>query len=400
MFAIRETIAPESRGLGEVPNVPAKKRTKDGRNNSFDVVRLIAALSVLVSHFYGNTGSADPLDGFWGTDEDLGGFAVLVFFGISGYLITESILKGASVRFYVTSRLLRIYPALLACLGVCILAGIFLTRSSLNQYFWAQNSQFFFGNVFPFFWKEQRFLPGVFVPPWDAMNAPLWTIKYELACYMVALAAFLFPQSWRRYVFAALCVLAVCTWLAPVESWQIPSAATVDDRILRFEYFNIGFFRYYAAIFFLASVARIVVENSPYRWFGIFLFLGCVYALSYGTQLALLSVYATIALAGVCVGCSSLLYFNGVYRRKVGDLSYGTYLYSWPVSNICVLSLYPIVGFWPTMTIVMAITLTVAWLSWKLIERPALRVKGRIPPVVPSSATQTISDGAQVAAAE
>ena len=99
-----------------------------------------------------------------------------------------------------------------------------------------------------------------------------------------------------------------------------------------------GFFRYYAAIFLLASVARIVVGNSPYRWFGIFLFLGCVY-LFYGTQVALLAVYAAIALAGVCVGCSSLLYFNGVYRRKVGDLSYATYLYGWPVRSLCALAL-------------------------------------------------------------
>ncbi len=148
-------------GFSGVQNVPAQKPTKDGRNNSFDVVRLIAALSVLICHFYGMAGRGDPLDGFWGTDEDLGGFAVLIFFGISGYLITESILKGASFRFYVTSRLLRIYPALLVCLCVCILAGIILTRVSLDQYFSAQTSQFFFGNVFPFFWQEQRFLPGV-----------------------------------------------------------------------------------------------------------------------------------------------------------------------------------------------------------------------------------------------
>ncbi len=386
-------------GFSGVQNVPAQKPTKDGRNNSFDVVRLIAALSVLICHFYGMAGRGDPLDGFWGTDEDLGGFAVLIFFGISGYLITESILKGASFRFYVTSRLLRIYPALLVCLCVCILAGIILTRVSLDQYFSAQTSQFFFGNVFPFFWQEQRFLPGVFVPPWDAVHGPLWTIKYELACYIVALAVFLFPQSWRRYAFAALCVLAVCIWLAPVESWQIPSAATVHDRVLRFEYFNMGFFRYYAAIFLLASVARIVVGNSPYRWFGIFLFLGCVYTLFYGTQVALLAVYATIALGGVCVGCSSLLYFNGVYRRKVGDLSYATYLYGWPVSILCVLSLYPIVGFWPTMIIAIAITLAVAWLSWKLIERPALRVKRRVP-TVQVSAARAISDRTQTAPAE
>lgn len=383
--------------------MPAKAPIKDERRNSFDVVRLIAALAVLVSHFYGMAGRRAPLDGFWGTDEDLGGLAVIIFFGLSGYLITESILKGASFRFYITSRLLRIYPALLVCLGVCILAGTALTRLSLDQYFSAQTSQFFLGNVFPFFWQEQRFLPGVFVPPWDAMNAPLWTIKYELACYIATLTVFLVPQAWRRYAFAALCVLAVSIWLTPVESWQIPSAATVDDRVLRFEYFNVGFFRYYAAIFFLAAIARIVVGNSSYRWLGIFLFMGCVYALFYGTPVAMLALLGTLALAGVCAGCSSLLYFNGIYRRKIGDLSYSTYLYGWPISNFCLLSFYPAIGFWPTMLLAAGITLAVAWVSWTIIERPALRLKHRVPTtslLAPAPAERATSSRAQRAAAE
>ena len=381
----------------------AKARIKDKRENSFDVVRLIAALAVLVSHFCGMAGRLDPLDGFWGTGEDLGGLAVLIFFGISGYLITESILKGASFRFYSTSRLLRIYPALVVCLGVCILAGIALTRVSLQQYFSAQTSQFFFGNAFPFFWQEERFLPGVFVPPWNAMNGPLWTIKYELACYIATLTVFLVPQALRRYAFTALCVLAVCIWLAPVESWQIPSAATVGDRVLRFEYFNMGFFRYYAAIFFLAAMARIVVGNSSYRWLGVFLFMGCVYALFYGTSVALLALLGTLALAGVCIGCSSLLYFNGFYRRNIGDLSYSTYLYGWPISNFCVLSLYPAIGFWPTLLIATGVTLAVAWVSWKIIERPALHLKRRVPTsslLASAPATRATSSRDQRAAVE
>jgi peptidoglycan/LPS O-acetylase OafA/YrhL len=369
----------------------APPTNREAHKNSFDMVRLIAALAVVVSHFYAMAGRADPADGLWGTDEDLGGFAVLIFFGLSGYLITESILHGASLKFYTASRLLRIYPALLACLVVCIVAGVFLTRGSLEQYFSAQTSQFFFGNVFPFFWQEERTLPGVLVAPWNAINGPLWTIKYELACYVVTLSVFFLPQSRRRVVFAGLCALAVCIWLAPVESWQLIPATTASNRVLRFEYFNIGFFRYYAAIFFLAALARLVVGNTPLRWFGIFLFLGSAIALFYGTPMGLLAVLCTISLAGVCVGRSSLLYFNGIYRKKIGDLSYATYLYGWPISLLCVLWLSPLAGFWPTMIIAVAATLCVAWVSWKLVERPALRLKylasteiRRAPPTVAS----------------
>lgn len=343
--------------------------------NSFDMVRLMAALAVVVGHFFPMAGRGDPLDSWWGTDEDLGGFAVLIFFGISGYLITESVLNGASARFYAAARMLRIYPGLLFCLVICIIAGIFLTGMSLDQYFNAQTAQFLVGNVFPFFWQEQRALPAVFVPPWNAMNGPLWTIKYELACYIVAFGVFMLPPRLRRYGFAALCAVAVCIWFAPVESWQIIPPTTAENRVLRFEYFNMGFFRYYAAIFFLAAVARIIVANSPRRWLGIFFFIGCALILLHGTPTGLLAVLTTVALAGVWVGSSSLLYFNGIYRRTFGDLSYGTYLYGWPISLVCVLWVLPLIGFWPAIAIAIAATLTMAWVSWRLVERPGLRLK-------------------------
>jgi peptidoglycan/LPS O-acetylase OafA/YrhL len=381
----------------------ATQRDRATHKNSFDVVRLLAALAVLVSHFYGMSGRGDPLDGLWGTDEDLGGFAVLIFFGISGYLITESILNGATLKFYSASRLLRIYPALIVCLVVCIVAGVFLTSLTLDGYFSAQTAQFFFGNVFPFFWQEQRTLPGVFVPPWNAMNGPLWTIKYELACYAVTLNVFLFPQARRRFVFMALCALAVILWLAPVDAWQIPPASTLSSRVLRFEYFNMGFFRYYAAIFFLVAVARVVVANAPYRWFGIFLFMGVVLVLSTGTPLGSLAIYATIALGGVYVGCSPLLYFNGLYRRKLGDLSYSTYLYGWPISILYLMSLYPHIGFWPTVMAAAATTLCLAYVSWHLVERRALRWKRFVSadsPVVPARTVGGFANRAQPAPAD
>jgi peptidoglycan/LPS O-acetylase OafA/YrhL len=353
-------------------------KTVDSHKNSFDVVRLIAALAVVFGHYWEMVFGSDPLNGFFGTDEDIGGLAVLMFFGISGYLIAESILNGATLRFYAASRLLRIYPALLVCLLVCIFAGMFLTRASLSDYFSAQTSQFFLGNIFPFFWQEQRVLPRVFTAPWNAMNGPLWTIKYELACYVVTLGVFLFPQAVRRYAFAVLCVVALCLWLAPVDSWALPSGG----RVLKFEYFNMGFFRYYAAIFFLAAAARIVVK-SPRHWMAIFLVLSAVLVLGHGTPIGILALLGTVALAGVAIGCTPVFYFDGFYRKKIGDLSYGTYLYGWPISLICVLWLFGGAGFWPTFFVAVAVTLAVACVSWRSVERPALRLKGRESRIAP-----------------
>ena len=348
----------------------------DNRRNSFDEVRLAAALMVLIDHFYGMSDRVAPLTGLWGTDEDLGGFAVLIFFGLSGYLITDSILRGANFRFYVASRLLRIYPALLVCLVIGIFVGALITELSLAQYLSAQVAQFFFGNIFPIFWREERSLPGVFSSYyWQTFNGPLWTIKYELACYAVTLCVFMVSRSRRWLAFGALFAIAAGMWWVPFQSWQIPQGNTV----LMFEYFNMGFFRYYLAIFMLAAVVRIIVGNVSYRWFGVFFACGVVLAFFQGLPLGDLALLGGIALAGVCLGGSSLLYFGGVYRKYAGDLSYATYLYGWPISDMCVNTLTPQVGFWPSMMIATVSTLAVAWVSWKLIERPMLGLKRLIP---------------------
>jgi hypothetical protein len=86
-----------------------------------------------------------------------------------------------------------------------------------------------------------------------------------------------------------------------------------------------GFFRYYAAIFFLAAAARIVVK-SPRHWLAIFLVLSAVLVLGHGTPIGILAILGAVALAGVAIGCTPVFYFDGFYRKKIGDLSYGTYL--------------------------------------------------------------------------
>src|SRR4029077_2717707 len=75
-----------------------------GRENNFDVLRLLGATLVLASHSFVVTGAAEPRIGHW----PLGTFGVQRFFAISGFLIAMSWLRRPSLRGFAVRRALRI----------------------------------------------------------------------------------------------------------------------------------------------------------------------------------------------------------------------------------------------------------------------------------------------------
>ncbi len=79
--------------------------------NNFDGIRLLAALAVLVSHQFAVSGLPEPV---FGSFISLGSSGVVVFFVISGYLVTRSWLNDPSLLRFAARRLLRIWPGLAA----------------------------------------------------------------------------------------------------------------------------------------------------------------------------------------------------------------------------------------------------------------------------------------------
>ena len=88
------------------------------RDNAFDVLRLLGATLVLVSHSFALVGLAEPHLGH----SSFGAIGVEVFFAISGFLITASWLSEPRLRAFLVKRALRILPALF----VTVLASAFL----------------------------------------------------------------------------------------------------------------------------------------------------------------------------------------------------------------------------------------------------------------------------------
>src|SRR4051812_37415672 len=90
-----------------------------GRDNNFNVIRLMAAFAVLVTHSFGMTTGSEPLRSSLGLT--WGVIAVNVFFLTSGFLVTSSLLGRNSALDFIWARVLRIYPALWLMLALTVL---------------------------------------------------------------------------------------------------------------------------------------------------------------------------------------------------------------------------------------------------------------------------------------
>ncbi|MHA0856174.1 acyltransferase family protein [Paenibacillus sp. CMAA1364] len=156
-----------------------------GRSNNLDFIRLIAAISVILSHSYPLTGQQTEIfslisGGQW----TLGGISVAIFFVISGFLVSRSF-ENSSITQFIKNRLLRIFPGLVVVtlLSVIVL-GPLLTTIPLSEYFKNHSTLSYINNAF--LMDVQFSLPGVFeqnLYP-NAVNGSIWTIPYEVLCYI------------------------------------------------------------------------------------------------------------------------------------------------------------------------------------------------------------------------
>ena len=107
----------------------------DNKNNNFNLIRMLAALAVIVSHSYAlalGSRQLEPIKNLLGVS--LGSIAVDIFFITSGLLVTRSLLVRTDLKFFITSRILRIFPALLVSVLFCVVLGAYLSSFSLQNY--------------------------------------------------------------------------------------------------------------------------------------------------------------------------------------------------------------------------------------------------------------------------
>ncbi len=339
------------------------------RRNNIGTLRMVGALFVLLGHSFilssddGNTRDAvsEAIGSVAPFHLGLPGIGVAMFFAISGYLVAQSYRRRGNAYGFAEARLLRIYPALWVAIGLTLVVGAAVSTFSPGQ-FLGDRSTVTYAVGGASLLDLQYFLPGVFAEnPRAAVNGSLWTLPVELKMYLFVGIAGIAGLLGRRRLFnvaAGAIVLGALAWPE-----HLPLLANPDHREV--------------AVFFLAGSALFVNRDTfPLRGAGVIALVVTTAALAwtavYPLAFALAFSYAVLWLG-----------FKGGRRlpdlAAHGDLSYATYLYAFPVTQLWVSALGP-GSPWPVAALTLLTVLPVAFVSWRLVEAPALRLKGRLLP--------------------
>ena len=327
-----------------------------GRDNNLNLIRMVAASAVLVSHAFPidrGTGADEPLRRLVG--HSLGTLSVYVFFLISGFLITASFRHTSGTGRFVAARALRLFPGLaVSLLAVAFLLGPVVTGLPVTTYLGdGRTWRFLAANVTMAF--PQYTLPGVFVDnPYPTVEGSIWTLIHEVACYGLVLIAGLCGLLRGRRIWILIGLYAL-GWALSLALPQLlpPRLQTLQTLSLPFFAGMCGWmFRDRIALSFLGVALTfaiwIVARDTPVAFLALVVFLG----------------YAVAWLAYVPRGIVR------AYNRQ-GDYSYGVYIYAFPLQGLVVWA-FGSVG--PALNVILAFppTLLAAIVSWHLVEKPAL----------------------------
>lgn len=344
--------------------------------NSFDALRLVAALMVVSGHAYilSGHGAEEPLIRFTRIG-GLGELGVSIFFVISGFLVTGSFERLGKAAPYLAHRLLRIMPALaVAVVLTAFVLGPMVTASPLGAYF-SDLTTWLYAPRNVLLYPVTYDLPGVFGsnPYPNAVNGSLWTLRLEFSLYFLppALAAI---RCLHRPGLAIVALGALGLFLG-VSRFGLGGAYPIVLIASRYLYlFAAG-----AALYAWRDVLR------PERGATL-----AASAVMFGVGALASGVLAAAILPMLVIGLALRTVRGLSGPMPFGDLSYGIYIYAFPVQQTLMHAFGPGIGVGAFLAATLLAVLPLAAASWWLVERPALalkrRVDGRTPISTPAEA--------------
>ncbi|MGH1360393.1 MAG: acyltransferase family protein [Burkholderiaceae bacterium] len=330
--------------------------------NNFDLLRLFAALQVVVFH---TSTRFDLSLGSWETL--VNAFpGVPIFFVISGFLISTSYERSKSLYRYTRNRLLRILPALWMCLlltaGTALTFGYDLLNLKGIAWFFAQMGGLIYT---PGALREFGF---------GSYNGALWTIPVELQFYAVLPVAYwLLSDNGKRTrslaIVAFAFLLVALIYQTHLASLDPALGEPRWAKLLRYTFVpHFYLFMVGVCLQRLRAEESVLIKGKGLYW--LIAYLAVVFTMPDNVAV---HVFKLIMLAVATISIAYTL--PGVPSRILGgnDISYGIYIYHGLIHNIFFELGYT--GNWINGWQTVAITILVGIVSWVAIERPFIRRK-------------------------
>lgn len=341
-------------------------KIRDGHDNFFTPLRLLMALMVLFGHtFHVAQGHAFSVPAMaepkMFLDYEMSYIAVNMFFIVSGFLVTKSILYRGNMADYASARILRIFPALaFHVLFVIFIMGPFVTQLPWAEFFshpqvYTQPAQVLS------FYETSMTLPAAFEGnPQQVASSPLWTLRYEVLAYMGTAMLFSLGLFRRNWMILVQCILCFAFWTAAHLSGVFETLMPTLKGIIRFGMcYSLG-----AAIYAYRDKFVFHITAVPILILTAALFRGTVF-FEIGLNICLAYIIFWLAYM-------HLPKLNSL--KKLSDISYGVYIY-----HYCILQwvyyVHPNITTFELFTLTLPITVILASVSWHFVEKPALAQK-------------------------
>ncbi|MDR6873015.1 peptidoglycan/LPS O-acetylase OafA/YrhL [Bosea sp. BE125] len=283
-----------------------------------------------------------------------------MFFALSGFLVSGSLERSRTLFGFIGLRLLRLLPALaVESLVAMVVLGSIFTSYTLAQYltdgnFWAYTS-----NIFGII---RYYLPGVFLEnPTTQVNAQLWTLPYELYCYIAISLLFVF-----RFYQSTTLLITACIAVQIAVIILIYTRVQVDEGTVRGPVLVLSF----------------LYGSLLYRLRHIIAWSFNLFALS--TAVGSLLLYFPIINALAALPLAYLTVYLGLMNPpkspivSSGDYSYGIFLYGFPIQQAVSAAFPEFRHWWFNLIVSAPIVFLVAYASWHMIEKRALLLRERL----------------------
>jgi peptidoglycan/LPS O-acetylase OafA/YrhL len=335
------------------------------KKNNWGLIRLIAAFAVIYGHSFGMFNNIDSKD--WTIDHLTmgttysGQMAVVVFFFISGALVTRSLVTSRNAFEYILKRVSRVAPGLILCLLISglVIAPLFGTNVSLGNILSYIN-----GNIWLV--TNSFYIEGVFTNNrYKAVNGSLWTLPNEMRLYFVLfIFGLIFAKITREKIVGLLLVLLFFLYFSPA---MIPLIGS-NNELMGNGLFVIN------SIFFVLGGLAWAIHLGRIR--GELYLLGSILVYVYFRFNPERHLFIFFSLVAFCMFIASFKPLNSFVPKH--DYSYGVYLYGWVTGQI-VVSLYPRLNWEFSLFLNLCLSLLFAAFSWHIVEKPTLNfVKGQL----------------------
>lgn len=347
----------------------------DRKNNIFDYIRIILAIFVIIAHSYPiffGIGFSDPITRKILCTESLGGVAVIGFFTLSGFMITQSIINSKNNKEFFIKRIIRIFPSLIVMLLLTIfILGPLVYNGNVTDYF--RNStvwKYLFNNI-NLFGNTAYNIEGVFTnnPYAFAINGSLWSLKHEFIAYIVLIILSCLSIIKNRKAMLGLTGISILIYILNINASSIFNCLN-----------NIG----------------VIMEINQFIKLIMYFFIGSTIYL-YKDKLKMNFKYFILAvlilLTGICLNCTKyaliitmpyILMYIGTFKinkdilKKVGDFSYALYIYAFPIQQLLVYYLKDKINIWVYMLLSILITGIISIIMTILIDNNIKKVKNKL----------------------